>query len=68
MKNLKMSSLMLAVVLVSSVKVSAAVRVSGYLKSNGTYVSPHYRTVPDRYSYNNYSYKGQRSSYWSIGD
>ena len=49
--------------------------VSGYFKSNGTYVSGHYRTCPDRSPYNNYSFPanynpntgritgGSRSSY-----
>ena len=32
--------------------------VSGYIKSNGTYVAGHYRTCPDRSVYNNYSYPG----------
>ena len=32
--------------------------VSGYVKSNGTYVSGHYRTCPDSSRYNNYSFPG----------
>ena len=32
--------------------------VSGYLKSNGTYVSGYYRTCPDSRPYNNYSFPG----------
>ena len=32
--------------------------VSGYVKSNGTYVSGHYRTCPDSSPYNNYSFPG----------
>ena len=36
----------------------AQVHVSGYYKSNGTYVKPHYRTAPDSNPYNNYSYPG----------
>ena len=32
--------------------------VSGYFKSNGTYVSGHYRTCPDSSPYNNYSFPG----------
>ena len=34
------------------------VYVNGYIKSNGTYVAPHYRTAPDSNPYNNYSYPG----------
>lgn len=33
-----------------------AVRVKGYIKKDGTYVSSHYRSNPDGYLYNNYSY------------
>ena len=36
----------------------AQVQVSGYYKSNGTYVKPHLRTAPDSSPYNNYSYPG----------
>ena len=35
--------------------------VSGYFKSNGTYVSGHYRTCPDRSLYNNYYSYGSYS-------
>ena len=34
------------------------VRVRGYYRKDGTYVKPHYRTVPDGNPYNNYSYPG----------
>ena len=34
----------------------ALVRVRGYYRSNGTYVAPHYRTNPDGYEFNNFSY------------
>lgn len=30
------------------------VHVNGYTRSNGTYVSPHYRSAPDGNPYNNY--------------
>ena len=30
--------------------------VKGYFKSNGTYVSPHLKTTPDAYKWNNLSY------------
>ena len=35
---------------------SADVFVNGYLKGNGTYVQPHFRSSPDAYLYNNYSF------------
>lgn len=34
----------------------AAVYVRGYTRSNGTYVSPHYRSDPDGIKSNNWSY------------
>ena len=34
------------------------VRVRGYYRKDGTYVRPHYRSVPDGNPYNNYSYPG----------
>ena len=45
----------LAVILVMSIPVDAAVRVRGYYRSNGTYVQPHYRSYPDGNFYNNWS-------------
>lgn len=37
----------------------AAVRVKGYVKpSTGRYVTPHYRSNPDSYKFNNYSSRG----------
>lgn len=39
------------------------VRVSGYLNSRGTYVSPHYRTKADGILSNNLTYRGGTSSY-----
>lgn len=33
-------------------------RVNGYIKKDGTYVAPHYRTTPDSNPYNNYSTPG----------
>ena len=34
------------------------VYVKGYFRSDGTYVKPHYRTVPDGNPFNNYSFPG----------
>jgi len=34
------------------------VYVKGYVRKNGTYVAPHYRSNPDKFPYNNYSYPG----------
>jgi opacity protein-like surface antigen len=42
---------------------SAATRVHGYTKKNGTYVAPHYRSDRDSSFYNNWSTKGNVNPY-----
>ncbi len=37
---------------------NAYTRIRGYIKKSGTYVSPHYRTAPDRTKFNNWSTRG----------
>ena len=37
--------------------------VSGYTRSNGTYVAPHYQSNPDAYQSNNYSTRGNVNPY-----
>ena len=39
------------------------VNVSGYVKRDGTYVQPHYRTSPDSIKTNNWSYSGNVNPY-----
>lgn len=41
----------------------AAVRSRGYFRSNGTYVQPYYRTIPNRNLFDNYSTKGNYNPY-----
>ena len=41
----------------------AAERVGGYMRRDGVYVAPHYRTKPDDSYFNNYSAKGNRNPY-----
>lgn len=41
----------------------AAVRVKGYYRKDGTYVSPHYRSNPDGNPYNNWSFPGNTNPY-----
>ena len=41
----------------------AAVRVKGYIRSNGTYVATHYRSNPDSSKLNNWSTKGNYNIY-----
>lgn len=35
----------------------------GYVRSDGTYVQPHYQTAPDRNPFNNYSSQGNTNPY-----
>jgi hypothetical protein len=37
--------------------------VSGYYRSNGTYVQPYMRSSPDNSVFNNYSYEGNLNPY-----
>lgn len=38
--------------------VEAATRVRSYIKKNGTYVAPHYKTLPNKSKFDNYSTRG----------
>ena len=42
---------------------SAAVRVKGYYRKNGTYVQPHYRSDPNGSTSDNWSAKGNVNPY-----
>ena len=55
MKRLMTSLVILAVVCVTNLTVQADVYVRGYYRSNGTYVSPHWRSDPDSNFWNNWS-------------
>lgn len=37
--------------------------VQGHVRSDGTYVQPHYRLAPDHSQYNNYGSQGNYNSY-----
>lgn len=43
--------------------VSAQVRVKGYVKKDGTYVAPHYRSSPNSTTLDNYSTRGNYNPY-----
>lgn len=60
-----MKKIIFAFVLVLSVSgvASAATRVSGYTKSNGTYVKSYYKSDSDSFKSNNYSSKGNVNPY-----
>ncbi|WIE38086.1 hypothetical protein G6L16_000830 [Agrobacterium tumefaciens] len=47
----------------TTVSASFAQSVNGYFKSNGTYVSPHYRSNPNGTVTDNYSFKGNSNPY-----
>ena len=52
--------LVLSLITITSIKASFAnccVNVDGYFRSNGTYVAPHVRTLPDGNPYNNFSFR-----------
>ena len=52
------------VVFIASPKAEAySSRVRGYYRSSGTYVQPYYRTSPNSYKFDNYSYKGNYNPY-----
>lgn len=55
-------STILAVVIFASVA-DASVHVRGYFRTNGTFVTPHYRSDPDGYFWNNWSTAGNYNPY-----
>lgn len=48
-----------------AIQEAEAVYVRGYYRSNGTYVSPHYRSRPNAYRYDNYNYSWGSSSLYN---
>jgi len=52
-----------SVLFLSINSVDAAVRVRSYIKKNGTYVAPSYRSNPNRSKIDNYSTKGNYNPY-----
>lgn len=53
----------LLAVMFGATSAEAAVRVSGYMKKNGTYVAPSYRSSPNSTRFDNYSTKGNYNPY-----
>ena len=51
-------TLVIALLLATPLWSQRSVRVRGYIRRDGTYVAPHYRSAPDRSFYNNWSTKG----------
>ncbi len=52
-----------ALIIIPNMKAYADVYVDGYYRSNGTYVSPHYRTSPNNSTYDNWSSYGNTNPY-----
>lgn len=46
----------------AGVGIAEAGYVNGYFRSNGTYVSGYYRTEPNAYKFDNYSFNGDWSN------
>ena len=58
LNKIKTTMILVAGLFMFANEADAQTWVNGYLKSNGTYVSGHLRTSPDRSPYNNYSFPG----------
>jgi hypothetical protein len=58
-----MKTIMLAVLMAASSACIADEFVSGYVRSDGTYVQPHFRSSPNSYKFDNYSSQGNSNPY-----
>jgi len=59
MKKFLIALILATVLFLSAKSTFAYVRVRGYFRRDtGTFVMPHYRTNPDSFRFNNWSYKG----------
>jgi len=63
MKKLLILSAVLVIGLAMFNSAKAYTRVSGYYRSGGIYVQPHYRSYNDGYFSNNWSTKGNYNPY-----
>ena len=63
MKKILILLLGIIISVVCQAKGGGHVSVRGYVKKDGTYVQPHYRSDPDGNPYNNYSSKGNINPY-----
>ena len=60
---LTLSFIWISLFYIESADAGGRVSVKGYMRKDGTYVSPHYRTAPDGSFYNNWSTKGNVNPY-----
>lgn len=49
--------------MIASTLVLSDTFVNGYIRQDGTYVAPHYRSAPNNYRYDNYSSQGNVNPY-----
>ncbi len=61
-KLLILSSFLLLFVFLVSTKADAATKVKGYVKGNGTYVKPHYKTPANNTKPNINSFTGKKGT------
>lgn len=55
--------LLIALFATATIAGAGSQSVRGYTRKNGTYVSPHKRSSPDRSKHNNWSTKGNTNPY-----
>lgn len=60
---MRKSLALLAVVVTVSSVASAQTYVRGYVRNNGIYVSPHFRSYNDGNQFNNWSYRGNSNPF-----
>lgn len=60
--NMRMMIALMGAALIATPAMSQ-VHVKGYVKSDGTYVAPHYRSNPNSSTFDNYSTKGNVNPY-----
>lgn len=53
----------MAILIMMPTSTFAASRVRGYVKSNGTYVQPYFRSTPNYTRFDNYSTRGNYNPY-----
>lgn len=62
-KKIVAGLMLLSIMLLVAFDTVSATYVSGYHRSNGTYVQPHYRSNPNGLRYDNYSYTPSQGRY-----
>lgn len=58
-----MKKIVVALAMLAAVSAFADEYVQGYVRKDGTYVQPHYRSTPDSNTFNNYSTQGNTNPY-----